>query len=108
MIERVIQNLVENALKSTPEGGSVIASILTEGDTVIFKIENTGDPLPNDLLQWIGHFKSDTELLNNRPAKLGLGLLIIQKILLLHNSSLNAKYENGANIFSFALPVYKH
>ena len=108
MIERVIQNLVENALKSTPEGGSVIASILTEGDSVIFKIENTGDPLPNDLLQWIGHFKSDTELLNNRPAKLGLGLLIIQKILLLHNSSLNAKYEKGTNMFSFALPVYKH
>jgi signal transduction histidine kinase len=108
MIERVIQNLVENALKSTPEGGSIIASILTKGDSVIFKIENTGDPLPNDLLQWIGNFKKDSELLANRPTKLGLGLLIIQKTLLLHASSLHAKYENGMNVFSFTLPICYH
>jgi signal transduction histidine kinase len=106
MIERVIQNLVENALKSTPEGGSVVASILTKGESVDFEIENTGEPLPDDLLQWIGHFKSGTELLHNRPAKLGLGLLNVQKILLLHNSSLSAKYENGRNVFSFTLPIY--
>jgi signal transduction histidine kinase len=106
MIERVIQNLVENALKSTNEGGKAIASISREGESVIFHIDNTGEPLPDDLLQWIGHFKSDTELLSNRPAKLGLGLIIVQKILLLHNSSLGAKYENGRNVFSFALPIY--
>jgi signal transduction histidine kinase len=106
MIERVIQNLAENALKSTNEGGKVIASISREGESVIFRIDNTGEPLPDDLLQWIGHFKSDTELLSNHPAKLGLGLIIVQKMLLLHNSSLGAKYENGRNVFSFALPIY--
>jgi signal transduction histidine kinase len=108
MIERVIQNLVENALKSTPENGSVSASILMEGEMVIFKIQNTGDALPDDLLEWIGHFKKDTNLLHNRPAKFGLGLLIVQKILLLHSSLLHAKHENGTSSFFFSLPVYKH
>jgi signal transduction histidine kinase len=107
MMERVIQNLVENALKSTPEGGKVIASILTDGNSVIFKVENSGNPLPHDLLRWVNQFESDKELMNNRPAKLGLGLLIVKKILLLHTSNLSAGYENGSNIFSFSLPLYK-
>jgi nitrogen-specific signal transduction histidine kinase len=75
---------------------------------VIFRIENTGDPLPNDLLQWIANFNSDTDLLHNQSARQGLGLTIVQKILLLHDSVLHAKYENGCNIFSFSLPIYKH
>jgi signal transduction histidine kinase len=45
--------------------------------------------------------------MNRRPAKLGLGLMIVKKILLLHNSSLEAyTHEGSRNIFVFALPIY--
>jgi K+-sensing histidine kinase KdpD len=106
MLERVIQNLVENALKCTPEYGSILANVSVKGGHVIFRIENSGDPLPDDILQWIHQFKDDSAKHYRRPLKLGLGLFIVQKILLLHNSSLLVKHEKGVNIFSFSLPVY--
>jgi K+-sensing histidine kinase KdpD len=104
---------VENALKSTPEAGSVQAgsvqaAITVEAQELIFTIQNTGEPLAQDLVQWINNFRSEGSLLNSRPAKLGLGLLIVQKILLLHNSILKTQFQNGSNIFTFRMPVYNH
>ncbi len=107
MMERVAQNLIENALKSTPGGGSIEVSIIVENQNLVFSIANTGKPLPEDLLQWINNLKENTDLLNKRPVQLGLGLLIVQKILLLHDSSLEAyTYKGSRNIFTFPMPVY--
>lgn len=106
MMERVVQNVVDNALNSTPEGGSIRAGMWVEENELIFKIENDGPPLPGDLLKWINHFKVEDALSEERPQKLGLGLLIVQKILHLHQTSLKAYVENGSNIFTFRIPVY--
>lgn len=107
MMERVVQNLIENAIKSTPIGGDIQISIVPDDQKLIFSIANTGKPLPEDLLQWINNVKDGNNLLNKRPQKLGLGLLIVQKILLLHDSSLEAYTHNSSrNIFIFPLPVY--
>ncbi|MEJ7767661.1 MAG: HAMP domain-containing sensor histidine kinase [Chitinophagaceae bacterium] len=107
MMERAVQNLIDNALKSTPAGGSIQVSILLDANNLVFSIANTGRPMPEDLIQWINTFKDDNSLLGKRPGKLGLGLLIVQKILLLHNSSLAAyTHEGTCNVFTFPLPVY--
>ncbi len=99
---------MENALKSTPEAGSVQVAITVEAQELIFTIQNTGEPLAQDLVQWINNFRSEGSLLNSHPAKLGLGLLIVQNILLLHNSTLKTQFQNGINIFTFRIPVYNH
>jgi len=107
MIERVVQNLIDNALKSTPAGGSIEVSIEPDNQRLIFSIANIGNPLPQDLLEWINNFKDGSNILNKRPAKLGLGLLIVQKMLVLHNSSLEAYTNEGSrNIFLFPMPIY--
>ncbi len=106
MMERVVQNLVDNALKDTPEGGSVQAAMTVDNNEIIFKIENNGPPLPEDLLQWINHFKHGDNLSQKRPQKLGLGLVIVQRILHLHSTSLKAYVQNGSNVFTFSLPIY--
>jgi K+-sensing histidine kinase KdpD len=107
MMERVVQNIVDNALKSTPEGGSIQAGLSVINNELVLKIENEGPPLPDDLLQWINHFKHEDALSDKRPQKLGLGLLIVQKILYLHQTTLKAYVENGSNVFTFRMPVYK-
>lgn len=106
MMERVVQNLIDNALKSTPEAGSIQTSISVDNNVLVFKIENNGPPLPDDLLQWINGFREEDGLLDKRPQKLGLGLVIVQKILHLHDTSLKASTQNDRNIFTFRVPVY--
>jgi len=86
---------VENALKSTPEAGSVQAAITVEAQELIFTIQNTGEPLAQDLVQWINNFRSEGSLLNSRPAKLGLGLLIagLQPSCLIINGELQRLFK---------------
>lgn len=107
MMERVVQNLMDNAVKSTPAGGNVYIALTVEGNELNFAIKNTGDALPEDLVYWINNFKGKANLFVNRPAKLGLGLLIVQKALHMHGSSLKAyTMPAGGNIFTFSLPIY--
>ena len=106
MMERVVQNLADNALKNTPAGGSIQVAVTTEKNEVIFSIMNEGKPLSGELVQWINNFEFNKSLVGNRPQKAGLGLLIVQKILQLHQASLKHTVENGMNNFSFRLPQY--
>ncbi|MEO6219515.1 MAG: HAMP domain-containing sensor histidine kinase, partial [Ginsengibacter sp.] len=106
MMERVVQNLIENAIKHTPADGNVQVTIIVEGNNLICKIENTGNPLPEDLLQWINNSVKETDIPKNKPAKSGFGLVIVQRILFLHHLSLKAYSKDGFNIFSFCVPIY--
>ncbi|MEJ7585925.1 MAG: HAMP domain-containing sensor histidine kinase [Ferruginibacter sp.] len=105
MMERVIQNLTDNALKNTFPGGSVDIEINSDANLVIFKITNDGAELSQSLYNWIKDFNESVTSVAGRPKKAGLGLLIVQKILHLHNSILSFAREDNKNIFSFALPI---
>lgn len=107
MMERVIQNLVDNAVNNTPENGTVSVSLAVDKNTLIFRIQNTGSPLPHELLQWINNSKEENILDANWSSRSGIGFRIIKKILQLHNSTLIAYTENDSgNIFTFSLPIY--
>jgi len=107
MMERIVQNLVDNAVKSTTKGGKILAYLEVENKELIFRIDNTGDPLPEDLLNWINNLNGQDSLSMARPAKLGLGLLIVQKMLYMHGTTLKASAKDSTtNIFSFRIPVY--
>ncbi|MFZ1800569.1 MAG: HAMP domain-containing sensor histidine kinase [Chitinophagaceae bacterium] len=102
MMERVMQNLVDNAIKNTPAGGTAEISITVKENDLIFSIENTGKNLSPELLKWIN---SLGEELSERPSQAGLGLLIVKKILRLHNIQLTAKTYDNKNIFMFTVHV---
>jgi signal transduction histidine kinase len=106
MMERVIQNLLDNAIKNTPEGGSIQASLSADNKEMVFKIESTGTPITNDLLQWINDCMEDGNIYARRPVRSGLGLIIVKKILYLHRFPLHAYSGNNTNTFSFRMPVH--
>lgn len=108
MMERVVQNLVDNALKNTPEDGIIALALSVKKQELIFKIENTSEPLSPELLQWINERLEDGDDYAKRPAKTGLGLIIVKKILSLHHFPLKALSEEGQTVFTFSMPVYKH
>ena len=108
LMERVIQNLVDNAVKNTPENDSIKVWLEVENNNLIFKIENSGSPLSPDMLAWINSPETEMVQYVERPAKKGLGLVIVKRILRLHNTSLKAETLNDQNLFSFSLPEYNH
>lgn len=107
MMERVVQNLIENAIKNTPENGIVKVALQVESTNLVFTVENTGNSLSNELMAWINNPKEKQVENAIKPAKSGLGLIIIKKILDLHGSRLSAHVtKSSTNIFSFSLPLF--
>ncbi|CAN5429548.1 ATP-binding protein [soil metagenome] len=107
LIERVLQNLMDNAMKYTPEGGKIIIKTLRSDHDVEVTVADTGVGVPeNEREQIFGrYYKANnfTDLKNST----GLGLAIVKKILDLHDSSLALKSEvNTGSSFVFRLPVY--
>lgn len=108
MIDRVIQNLVDNALKFTPSGGTVGIELRRLSDAVDVKISDTGyGILPEDIPHIFDRYNkgSQKNVLQNDGA--GLGLAIVKKILEVHNLTIDVySTVNEGTAFSFKLPVY--
>ena len=108
LIERVMQNLIDNAIKYTPEGGTIILQTIYRENKVEVSVTDSGIGIPeNEREQIFGrYYKANnyTELKNSA----GLGLAIVKKILDLHNSSLELVSQvNSGSTFIFNLPVHK-
>ena len=104
MMERVIQNLVVNAIKYTPQNGSIKVSLEKDSGMLIFKIQNSGQILNQQMIHWFNDLK-DTNLLSNRPANKGLGLVIVKKILQLHDYKCEVAAQDLTNTFIIYMPV---
>jgi K+-sensing histidine kinase KdpD len=107
MMERVIQNLLDNAIKYTPSNGFIDIALSDEENFLVLKLRNNGAVLSNDILNWINLTAQPNNLSTiNKPANTGLGLLIVKKILELHNYSFHvASHEQ--NILSFTVQMQK-
>ena len=107
MMERVVQNLMVNAIKYTPQNGWIKVILEKEQEILAFKIQNSGQPLNQQMINWFNN-NSETNLLNNRPANAGLGLVIVKKILQLHKFKCEVIAKNKlAATFIIYMPVQK-
>jgi signal transduction histidine kinase len=101
MIERVLTNLLDNAIRHTPEGGEIEVRLAHAGRGVQVEVGDTGPGIPPELQPVIftrPAFASGSE----RGG--GLGLMIVRRILQLHGSDIRLvpRDERGA-VFSFGL-----
>lgn len=108
MIERVLQNLIDNALRHTPAGGHVTLALASRGASFEVSVTDSGRGMGAEEL---------TRLIEGRvrpplpPAAVhdgagsGLGLVIVRRILELHGATLEARsaIAQGSS-FRFALP----
>ncbi len=86
LIYTCIRNLVDNAIRYTPEQGMVQIDFIEEPNTVIWQIENTGLGLTEQEIQRIG--ERFYRILGNKTEGSGLGISIAQKIVQLHEGTL--------------------
>jgi signal transduction histidine kinase len=102
MMERVVQNLFDNALKYTPSGGNISVSLQHTADILTASFINSGHSLSDELLNWINTTANDPAAI--KPANTGLGLLIVKRILALHDYSFHVRSEND-NIVAFTIQM---
>ena len=75
LIERVLENLIDNAIRHTPSGGTVTLSLISEGDSVIAKVSDTGTGIPPGNLEHIfDRFYQATPAKKDKAGGAGLGL----------------------------------
>jgi signal transduction histidine kinase len=108
LIERALENLIENALNYTPENGSVSVAVSLETEVVI-RISDTGLGIPEKELPHIFNrfYRSDPFSRKNQ-GHTGLGLAITAKIIERHGRKIKVESSPGnGSCFSFSLPLWR-
>ncbi len=107
LINRLLENLVHNALRHTPEGGEIAVTAERSGAGLTVRVSDTGCGIPPERLSRLldpsaGRYADG----GSGPEGAGLGLVIARRILELHGSALAGESAVGAGTtFSFRLPV---
>jgi signal transduction histidine kinase len=99
-LKQVFINILDNALKYTPDGGTITISLNIDGEFVKIVVEDTGTGIdPEDLDKVTERFYKGKE---SRSGS-GLGLSITKQIIEMHNGIISIKSSpgNGTNIFIF-------
>ncbi len=109
LIQRVLENLVRNAIRYTPIGGEVTLSISERPQTVAVAVSDTGSGIPDSEITHIfERFYRSPQREKARSDSSGLGLAIVKRILDLHESriTVESKVDAGTR-FEFELPLHK-
>jgi signal transduction histidine kinase len=107
MIEVVINNLLGNAIKFTPQGGHIEIALSTKADEVWFTVSDDGIGIPSDKLERIfTRFYQVEDHMRRHYEGMGLGLAIAKELVELHHGRIwvENKQPKGSKFF-VALPL---
>lgn len=91
LIKELAANLIDNAIRYTPQGGHVTTRVVVNPPTLI--VEDSGDGIPPEERQKV--FERFYRVLGSRADGSGLGLSIVQEIALAHQA--NVRLDAGTN-----------
>ena len=105
-IKQVIVNLVDNAIKYTPEGGAVRVNVRAENGHAILQVEDNGAGIPDEALPHVfERFYRVDKARSRRMGGAGLGLAIVQSIVTAHGGQVAVESEEGrGSRFRVSLP----
>jgi len=108
MIERVMENLIDNAVRHTPEGGSIRLTYNVQNGDIAVGVSDTGCGISEeDLPNIFNRFYQRERTQESKIGHSGLGLAITKRILELHDKSIIVESKAGSGTtFTFFLPVY--
>jgi two-component system sensor histidine kinase KdpD len=105
LVEQVLVNLLDNALKYTPEGRPIDLSVRLEKDRLVVEVADQGPGLPpEDLPRLFDKFYRGPQ--NGKTAGAGLGLSICKGFVEIHGGTITAENRpQGGALFRFTLPL---
>lgn len=103
-IQRVLLNLLNNAIRHTPPGGEIKVSARPRENQVGFRVQDTGSGIPADYLPQI--FDRFVQVPGATRGGAGLGLSLARTIVEAHGGTIQAESEPGrGSAFEFTLPT---
>ncbi len=103
MLERVFTNLLGNAIKYTPNGGSITVSLVDTGPAIKCCVEDSGEGIPQEYLTRV--FEKFEQVQNQRKGGTGLGLTIARFFVEAHLGRIWAESTVGqGSRFYFTVP----
>ena len=103
-LERVVQNLLSNTIKYTPNGNDIFISVKEETNNYLISIENKGVTIPeNELDNVFAKFYKLDKSGDRTKNSYGLGLATVQRILSLHKSTFSLSNTQDGVLFKFTL-----
>ena len=106
-LEQVATNLIDNALKYTPPGGTIHISVEEDGVEVLLSVRDSGVGLAPDLLPHVFDvFVQASTTLDRSQGGLGIGLALVRRLVELHGGSVTAESEGAGagSVFMIRLP----
>ena len=105
-ITQVIYNLIDNAVKFCPDGGTLGLKIKEGGAKAYISVSNDGDTIPPEELPLVfdRFHKLDKSRSKNRDGW-GLGLYIVKTIVCAHGENISVTSRDGKTEFTFTMPL---
>src|SRR5690625_1547695 len=106
-LEKIWENLLSNALKYTPSGGTVDISVQEDNDWVIITCKDSGIGIAEkDIPRLFDRFYRADAARNAEIEGTGLGLAIVQEVVTLHGGKINVESKIGkGTMFQITLPI---
>jgi two-component system heavy metal sensor histidine kinase CusS len=106
LLQRALGNLLSNAIRHTPEGGTVSVTLGAADDVVTIGVENPGTPIPSqDLPKIFDRFFRVDPSRQRRGEGAGLGLAIVKSIVEVHDGAIDVASDEQSTRFFITLPA---
>ena len=106
---QAVYNLIDNAVKYTPEGGTITVTLVTEGREAVLTIRDTGIGIPEaDVKHIFDRFYRVDKARSRATGGTGLGLSIVRQMVQLHGGEITVESRPGeGSAFTVTLPLGK-
>lgn len=107
-LRQIQENLLTNASKYTPPGGSIGVSLAREGHQAVIRVSDTGRGIPPDRLESIFDLFTQVDFhLDRTDGGMGVGLTLVRSLVELHGGSVRAHSEGlgRGSVFEVRLPI---
>ena len=91
-LEQIATNLIDNALKYTPQGGSIHIAVQQDAQEIVLTVSDSGVGIAPDLLPHVFDvFVQASTTLDRSQGGLGIGLALVRRLVELHGGSVSAE-----------------
>jgi len=103
-LEQIFANLIGNALKFTPKGGSITLCVRREGEDVVIEVEDTGIGIPEPLIGRVfDMFVQAAQSPDRAQGGLGIGLTLVRNLVEQHGGSVSVRSAGSGQGSAFAV-----